>query len=245
TRRIVKGFHTKKTNSFVRACIAYSFITIPSLDDVILRLQLYLSSSYVSLINGCLPQTDSFLKTAITLIQQLPQYIDSSDGRPKSTDPFLLSYISQLLSFLLIVPDNPDGPEPLYLFKGLESYPYHISKVDSNDTLYGNESQFMEQISSLSGTVLNDILEYLQQLSDEGQYKRQSSVALELFCRIISHGDVKKMHKLLINLWQLSKKNSSPDIKRSEIAIKYLRQKASHSSNPILLDLLFKIDNRS
>ncbi|CAG2109601.1 unnamed protein product [Medioppia subpectinata] len=79
TRRIVKGFHTKKTNSFVRACIAYSFITIPSLDDVILRLQLYLSSSYVSLINGCLPQTDSFLKTAITLIQQLPQYIDSSD----------------------------------------------------------------------------------------------------------------------------------------------------------------------
>ncbi|CAG2119747.1 unnamed protein product [Medioppia subpectinata] len=230
TRRIVKGFHTKKTNSFVRACIAYSFITIPSLDDVILRLQLYLSSSYVSLINGCLPQTDSFLKTAITLIQQLPQYIDSSDGRPKSTDPFLLSYTSQLLSFLLIVP---------------ESYPYHISKVDSNDTLYGNESQFMEQISSLSGTVLNDILEYLQQLSDEGQYKRQSSVALELFCRIISHGDVKKMHKLLINLWQLSKKNSSPDIKRSEIAIKYLRQKANHSSNPILLDLLFKIDNRS
>ena len=104
TRRIVKGYHTKKTTSFVRACIAFSFITIPSLEDVITRLQLYLSSSYVSLINSCLPQTDAFLKTAITLIPHLPQQIESNDGRPKSTEPFLVSYISQFLSFLLLVP---------------------------------------------------------------------------------------------------------------------------------------------
>lgn len=104
TRRIVKGYHTKKTTSFVRACIAFSFITIPSLDDVMTRLQLYISSSYVSLINGCLPQTDAFLKTGITLINQLPQQIESSEGRAKSTEPFLVSYVSQLLSFLLVVP---------------------------------------------------------------------------------------------------------------------------------------------
>ena len=104
TRRVVKGHHTKKTTSFVRACIAFSFITTPSLEDVMTRLQLYISSSYVSLVNGCLPQTDAFLKTAITLINQLPQQIESSEGRPKSTEPFLVSYVSQLLSFLLVVP---------------------------------------------------------------------------------------------------------------------------------------------
>ena len=104
TRRIVKGYHTKKTTAFVRACLAFSFITIPSLDDIILRLQLYLSSSHVALINGCLPQTDAFLKTAITLLPNVPRTIDSTDGNPKSTDQFLISYISEMLSFLVVVP---------------------------------------------------------------------------------------------------------------------------------------------
>ncbi|XP_054160540.1 VPS35 endosomal protein-sorting factor-like [Oppia nitens] len=274
TRRIVKGFHTKKTTSFVRACIAYSYITIPSLDDVILRLQLYLSSSHVSLINGCLPQTDSFLKQAITLIQQLPQQIESSDGRPKSTEPFLLSYVSQLLSFLLLVPDNPDTPEPLYLFKGLlnvinerqfdsnfdtkayilmnflnflstasqETYPYHINKVDSNDTLYGNDSQFMDQIDVLCSSVLNDLLDYFKQLGDERQYKRQSSLALELICRIVSHSRVDEMYKLVINLWQLSKKNCSPDTKRANIALNHLKHKSNQWSNQSLIELTAKLE---
>jgi hypothetical protein len=49
--RIVKGAHTKKTSSFVKACLAYCHITVPSLDDVFARLRLLLECAEVSLTN--------------------------------------------------------------------------------------------------------------------------------------------------------------------------------------------------
>lgn len=56
TRRIVRGHHTRRTAAFVRACAAYCFITIPSLTLVQTRLQLYLLSGQVALLNQCLGQ---------------------------------------------------------------------------------------------------------------------------------------------------------------------------------------------
>lgn len=47
TLRIMDYSHTRKTGPFVRACVAFSFITIPSLNNVMLRLQLYLESAQV------------------------------------------------------------------------------------------------------------------------------------------------------------------------------------------------------
>jgi hypothetical protein len=82
TLKIVNYNHSRKTASFVRvsqlkylenkfkfevennfylkACVAYSFITIPSLSNPILKLQLYLESSHVALINQCLSQCKAF-----------------------------------------------------------------------------------------------------------------------------------------------------------------------------------------
>lgn len=56
TRQIVKGHHTRKTGSFVRACAAYCFITIPSIHSIYTRLELYLLSGQVALLNHCLGQ---------------------------------------------------------------------------------------------------------------------------------------------------------------------------------------------
>lgn len=56
TREAVKGTHTRKTADFVRACSAYSFITIPSIESPKVRLQLYLLSGQVALFNQCLGQ---------------------------------------------------------------------------------------------------------------------------------------------------------------------------------------------
>ena len=39
-----------------QACVAYCFITIPSLDSITARLKLYLTSGQVALINNCLSQ---------------------------------------------------------------------------------------------------------------------------------------------------------------------------------------------
>ncbi len=60
TLRIVNYNHTRKTGSFVRACVAFSFITIPSLNNVVLKLQLYLASAQVALLNQCLSQSKAY-----------------------------------------------------------------------------------------------------------------------------------------------------------------------------------------
>ena len=56
TRRLVKGNHSRKTAAFVRACAAYCFITIPSLENILSALNLYLLSGQVALANGALSQ---------------------------------------------------------------------------------------------------------------------------------------------------------------------------------------------
>ncbi|XP_038401929.1 VPS35 endosomal protein-sorting factor-like isoform X14 [Canis lupus familiaris] len=56
TRKVMKGNHSRKTAAFVRACVAYCFITIPSLVSIFTRLNLYLHSGQVALANQCLSQ---------------------------------------------------------------------------------------------------------------------------------------------------------------------------------------------
>lgn len=62
TRKLMKGNHSRKTAAFVRACVAYCFITIPSLAGIFTRLNLYLHSGQVALANQCLSQADAFSK---------------------------------------------------------------------------------------------------------------------------------------------------------------------------------------
>lgn len=48
-----------------------------------------------------------------------------------------------------------------------ESYPYHIDKVDSNDTLYGNDQDFISEINSLSNHIITEVLNIIKQFGDE------------------------------------------------------------------------------
>lgn len=103
TRRIVNGKHTRKTGAFVKSCAAYCFITIPSISSVRTRMDLYLMSGQVALLNLCFGQADSFFETAISLIKELPKTCEI-DGKPKSTENYLIAFISNMLSTLLITP---------------------------------------------------------------------------------------------------------------------------------------------
>uniref|UniRef100_A0ACB8FLY9 Uncharacterized protein n=1 Tax=Sphaerodactylus townsendi TaxID=933632 RepID=A0ACB8FLY9_9SAUR len=60
TRKVMKGNHSRKTAAFVRACVAFCFITIPSLTSIFGRLNLYLLSGQVALANQCLSQGKPF-----------------------------------------------------------------------------------------------------------------------------------------------------------------------------------------
>jgi hypothetical protein len=55
-REVVGGHHTKRTRGFLSACIAYAFITIPSLENQYTQLQLYLLTSQVAYANQCVSQ---------------------------------------------------------------------------------------------------------------------------------------------------------------------------------------------
>ena len=67
TRRLVKCNHTRKTAAFIRACVAFCFITIPSLDNPLSALNLYLLSGTVAIANGALSQgSESLLYLALS-----------------------------------------------------------------------------------------------------------------------------------------------------------------------------------
>lgn len=105
TRKIVKANHTRKTAAFVRACAAYSFITIPSILSINQRLDLLVLSGQIALASNCLGQADACFESAINLLTELPKTIEI-DGRPKSCIFYLQSMIQKLLAILIVVPVN-------------------------------------------------------------------------------------------------------------------------------------------
>uniref|UniRef100_A0A669QL08 VPS35 endosomal protein-sorting factor-like n=1 Tax=Phasianus colchicus TaxID=9054 RepID=A0A669QL08_PHACC len=221
TRKVMRGNHSRKTAAFVRACVAFCFITIPSLSSIFTRLNLYLHSGQVALANQCLSQADAFFKAAVSLVPEVPKMI-SVDGKMRPSDAFLLEFLCNFFSTLLVVPDHPEQGV-LFLVRGLlnviqdytwednsddkiriytnvlhllsamtqETYIYHVDKVDSNDTLYGGDSKFLAEISKLCETVIAQILDHLKTLGKEETLKRQSQLALYFFNTILAHGDLR------------------------------------------------------
>uniref|UniRef100_A0A8C4V9M6 VPS35 endosomal protein-sorting factor-like n=1 Tax=Falco tinnunculus TaxID=100819 RepID=A0A8C4V9M6_FALTI len=221
TRKVMKGNHSRKTAAFVRACVAFCFITIPSLSGIFTRLNLYLHSGQVALANQCLSQADAFFKAAVSLVPEVPKMI-SVDGKMRPSDAFLLEFLCNFFSTLLVVPDHPEQGV-LFLVRGLlnviqdytwednnddkvriytnvlhllsamtqETYIYHVDKVDSNDTLYGGDSKFLAEINKLCETVIAQILDHLKTLGKEETLKRQSQLALYFFNTILAHGDLR------------------------------------------------------
>lgn len=221
TRRVMKGNHSRKTAAFVRACVAFCFITIPSLSSIFTRLNLYLHSGQVALANQCLSQADAFFKAAVSLVPEVPKTI-SVDGKMRPSDAFLLEFLCNFFSTLLVVPDHPEQGV-LFLVRGLlnviqdytwednsddkiriytnvlhllsamaqETFIYHVDKVDSNDTLYGGDSKFLAEINKLSETLVSQILDHLKTLGKEETLKRQSQLAHYFFNTIVAHGDLR------------------------------------------------------
>ncbi|XP_035573343.1 VPS35 endosomal protein-sorting factor-like isoform X4 [Canis lupus baileyi] len=221
TRKVMKGNHSRKTAAFVRACVAYCFITIPSLVSIFTRLNLYLHSGQVALANQCLSQADAFFKAAISLIPEVPKMINI-DGKMRPSESFLLEFLCNFFSTLLIVPDHPEhgvlflvrellnviqdytwednGDDKIRIYTCVlhllsamsqETYLYHIDKVDSNDSLYGGDSKFLAENNKLCETVMAQILEHLKTLAKDEALKRQSSLGLSFFNSILAHGDLR------------------------------------------------------
>ncbi|KAN0025999.1 hypothetical protein ACTFIV_006979 [Dictyostelium citrinum] len=207
TLTLVKGKHTPKTTSFIRACVAYCFITIPSIDDIFLKMNLYLVSSSVALQNQALSQADALLKAAITFIQEIPPILEFK--QVKSTEDWTISYISDFISLLVVTPGHPESG-PFYLVKALykvvkeyqwesnstaksklfiqllllcsswaqTSLPYHIEKVESNDQLFTEDPEFNTELTEFYNSLIKEILYDLNLLKDEPDNLTQKKVGI-------------------------------------------------------------------
>uniref|UniRef100_A0A1B0GED4 VPS35 endosomal protein sorting factor-like n=1 Tax=Glossina morsitans morsitans TaxID=37546 RepID=A0A1B0GED4_GLOMM len=219
---IVHGNQTRKTQAFVKACVAFSFITIPSISCICQQMDLYMLSGQVALVNQCMGQADACFEAALNLIAELPTALEI-DGKVKPMDSYVVSYLSNMLATLVVVPDSPEegvlyllrllleviqkfpfatnslGPVTVYLnaldmlyVQSLENFPYHITGVISNDELYGRDPKFLNEVNNLCVYVVEKILQHLKQLGAEQQYKMQTILSLELMLRIIRYANLNK-----------------------------------------------------
>lgn len=144
--KFMKGKHNKKTSTFVKSCIAYCHITIPSITDVSRKLVLLLYCSQIALLNQLLPQTDTLLKLLINLMIEMNTNDDNNnnnstssstsiDNKRSASDEKLSIFLRSLLSTLVIVPGHPEHG-PFYLIHGLLNALQKYNWQSNNMTLY-------------------------------------------------------------------------------------------------------------
>lgn len=71
-----------------------------------------------ALVNQSLPQAESMFKAAITLIQEVPQFIESENKKQKATESDLVNFVKYFISGLVAMPGHPEIGA-FYLVNGL------------------------------------------------------------------------------------------------------------------------------
>lgn len=237
--KIVKHNHTSKTSAFIRACAAYSFITIPSISHIETRLKLYLASGQAALINRCITQADAMFYAFVSQIKDF-----TSVEKPTLPSSSLFGFVCNFLSTLLTVPDHPEQGM-LYLLRGLlnvvssesshqvstevrmkifvkvlsllsaysqDKYIYQVDHVDSNEHLYSSDPKFEAEILKVAKTLLTPIIDYVASTS---QFKpaERASIAIALLSASVAHGDAstKHMRVLICQMWNAAVQTGSAD----------------------------------
>ncbi|ETV80010.1 hypothetical protein, variant [Aphanomyces astaci] len=146
---VLVNCHTRR--SFVKGCLAYCHITIPSLVDAIEKLKLMTLCAKIALASQCLPQMDEFVKASIVLMAELP----SSDSEsPAAYEQDAMHAMTDLLSLLVVVPSPSD---PLYFVHGFRSA---ISKFPWQSALGNRARMLVHVVTFLAAWVPDQDLPY-------------------------------------------------------------------------------------
>ncbi|KAF8409587.1 hypothetical protein HHK36_005665 [Tetracentron sinense] len=201
-----------KILNFVKCCIAFSEVTIPSISARIGQINLYLETAEVALLGGLVSHSDGLIDSAISCLQNF----DLTDG---SQVPFdmdgILSSIRKICSLLVMVPGNPERGVTYILrsilsFVSSESWitprlrirtlcaivslsatlsqnklPYHANNIEvlGNDLLFVGDPSYHQELASVSGSVLQNLIDVIQQ---EPSRAARGSIALEACNCIVS-----------------------------------------------------------
>ncbi|XP_057441139.1 uncharacterized protein LOC130733086 isoform X2 [Lotus japonicus] len=181
---------SKKHMSFVKSCVTFSEVTIPSISAQ-RQFDLFLETAEVALSGGLVSHSDGLIDSAISCLHTL----DIIDGfRTPSDVEGIVSSIRKLCGFLIMVPGNSGLPVtyfPNNLFTLISSQsrfdpkmrirvfsaiillltasaqknlPYHANaQVPGNDMLYYGDSSYKQELVSLSKLVLENLLSVVKQ----------------------------------------------------------------------------------
>jgi hypothetical protein len=197
--QMAKGSHSKRTREFVKACITFNEISIPSITSVVPRIHLFLETAQAALMNAMLSHTEGLLKAALTCLQDVPS---SRDLKAKEFEEGISSFLHELSSFLVVVPGHPELGA-FYILRGLfnliesqsrlisgrrkvrllcgilcllcaigqEQLPFHVGnqQVDSDDTLYFGDTLFHKDLADITAMVVNMLVTLLDQAADKVQ----------------------------------------------------------------------------
>ncbi|EXB66322.1 hypothetical protein L484_008062 [Morus notabilis] len=194
-----------KHHSFIKSCIAFGEVTLPSISSQISQLNLYLETAEVALLGGLVSHSEGLLNSAISCLQSL----DRMDGSkvPKDVD-WILSLVRKLCSLLVMIPGNTELGATYFLNTILvlvnsqswakpkmrakafcsiislsatlsqNKLPYRVDhgKVPGNDYLYYGDLSYLHELASFSKLVLQHLIDSIQQ---EPSLAARGSLALE------------------------------------------------------------------
>ncbi|XP_048321311.2 uncharacterized protein LOC107432545 [Ziziphus jujuba] len=178
-----------KNLSFVKSCIAFCEVTLPSISSHTRQLNLYLETAEVALLGGLVSHSDGLINSALGSLQNL----DLMDGSLMQADvDGMLSSIQKLCGFLVLVPGNPEvgvthfAKNILALFNSQSwmkpkmrtkifsaiisltatlsqnKLPYH-GKVLGNDHLFFGDLSYSHELTLLAKCVLQNLVDAIQQ----------------------------------------------------------------------------------
>ncbi|XP_058210972.1 uncharacterized protein LOC131323282 [Rhododendron vialii] len=235
--------------SYVKSCIAFNEVTIPSVPSCVKQLNLYLETAEVALLSGLVSHSDGLLDSAIFCLQTMDQM---DDLRLPSDVDWILSFMRKLCSLLVLVPGNPQQGVTYILRSMLApinsqswvssrtrtrvlcavlslaatlsqfELPYHANHelVLGNDRLFYGDPIYSQELLSLSASVLQNLVDNIIQ---EPSRVARGSMALEACnCIASSFNLVQEVLPFVSKLMETAKSCLSSNDKYLQSTMKFV-----------------------
>ncbi|CAA7048419.1 unnamed protein product [Microthlaspi erraticum] len=222
----------KKHINFVKSCLAFSEVTIPSVSTPMKHLNLYLETAEVALLGGLISHSDGLVMSAVECLEN-----ESLRDGPKSMDvDSMASVVCKLCSLLVMVPGNPEKgvveilksivsatcssswAMPRLKVKILcaiiklsstlfqDNLPYRSAnpEIIGNDLLFFGDPSYKKELVSCTQLVLGELVDAIEQESSS-QIAR-GNMALEA-CNCISSALImnEKVSQLCLRLFEIAR----------------------------------------
>ncbi|VYS48702.1 unnamed protein product [Arabidopsis thaliana] len=221
----------KKHINFVKSCLAFSEVTIPSISSPTKHLNLYLETAEVALLGGLISHSDELVMSAVEYLEN----VALTDGLKSIDIDSMASVICKLCSLLVMIPGNPEKGV-MEILKSIfsatrssswatprvkvkifcaimsllstlsqDNLPYHSAnpEIIGNELLFFGDSSYKQELVSCTQLVLSELLDAIEQ---ESSQISRGNMALEA-CNCISSALVmnEKVKELCLRLLETAK----------------------------------------